>query len=184
MIASTFLMEAPMAKPAWILLILFSICVTCCKAQVVDDDLGGLVGGFYGSGGIAGSGGVFLGIYDTGSFRKLTHPGISVELGLTGPTPKAPLDGLFSLDYQSTYNLRRPLDLKSKWPMLLFLSGGYSRFFATGNAVNYGGGFIWRFPRANSEFSGVRFEYREAYMPGWGRQPGIRISYETGQSEF
>jgi len=173
-----------MAKLVWVSLLFFSICLARSEAQVVDDDIGGLVGGFYGSGGMEGSGGVFLSVYDTGSFRKLTNPGISFELGLTGPTPKTPVDGLFSFDYQSNYDLRRSLGQKSKWPALFFLSGGYSRFFATGNAVNYGGGFTWRFPRANSEFSGVRLEYRESFMPGWGRQPGIRISYETGQSEF
>jgi len=166
-------------------LVVIAVAILCSPGWSQNEqDVGGLVVGGFGSGGTIGSGGVFLGVYDTGSFHKITRPGIFAELGVAGPTPKSPVDGVFSFDYQSTYNLRQDLDRASRRPALLFLSGGYSRFFATGNGVNYGGGLLWRFPREHSEFSAIRVEYRESYVPGWGRQPGVRIGFESGLEEF
>lgn len=167
-----------MKSRIWILLACFLICMPCLAQN--DTDAGGLAGGLYGTGGAIGGGGAFLGIYDTGSFRKFTHPGFFLDLGVVGPTRKTKADGVFSFNYQSTYNLRRDPDSRSSRPALLFLTGGYSGFFNNGNGVNYGGGLIWRHPRPYSDYGALRLEYRETFVPGWGRQPGFRIAYETG----
>ncbi len=173
-----------MVKSVWIAIVLFLLSSICCLAQSNDEDAGGFVAGEYGAGGRTGSGGVYLGLYDTGGLQRLASPrhflapGFFLELGLAGATPKTPVDGLFSFNFQSTYNLHQDPTRSRRTPAFLFFNGGYSRFFVTGNAVNYGGGVMWRFTQRNDEFRGLRIEYRESYMPGWGRQPTVRLSFE------
>ncbi|MGD0735631.1 MAG: hypothetical protein ABR976_10810 [Terracidiphilus sp.] len=175
-----------MVKSVWIAFALFLVFSTCCMAQSNDEDAGGLVAGEYGAGGRTGSGGVFLGLYDTGGLQRLASPrhflapGFFLELGLAGPTPKTPVDGLFSFNFQSTYNLHHDPTRSRRTPALLFFDVGYSRFFVTGNVADYGGGVMWHFAQRNGDFKGLRVEYREFYVAGWGRQPTVRISFENG----
>ena len=137
-----------MVKSVWIAIVLFLLSSICCLAQSNDEDAGGFVAGEYGAGGRTGSGGVYLGLYDTGGLQRLASPrhflapGFFLELGLAGATPKTPVDGLFSFNFQSTYNLHQDPTRSRRTPAFLFFNGGYSRFFVTGNAVNYGGGVM------------------------------------------
>jgi hypothetical protein len=176
--------RAGMIRAAWMVVVVLLMAPLASTAQS-DEDAGGAYGGFYGAGGIkgseapTGSGGAYIGLYDTGSFRKLVHPGLFLELGATGPTKKTSADGVFSFNFQSTYNTdRHPGDPKRRH-IFVFVNGGYSRFFLTGNAADYGGGIIWRYAQKSSD-SDLRFEYREYYIAGSGRQPTFRISHEWG----
>ncbi len=150
--------------------------VPWCFAQN-EPDTGGLAAGIYGSGDNAGGGGAYLGIYDAASFRRIVNPGLFVDVGMLGTTRTTSLDGVFSVNYQSSYLLHRGADRLRK-PGVLFVTAGYSRFFNNGNGVNYGTGLLWRFPTRRS-FAAIRLEYREIYVPGWGRQPGIRVGCEN-----
>ncbi len=167
-----------MVKRVGILLALSMAFVHACMAQ--DDDFGGLVGGVYGSGGTMGGGGAYLGIYDAGGFHK-AGGGLILELGAAGPTPKAQLDGLFTVNFQSGWGEGRNPARMSLTPGFLCLAGGYSRYFITGNGIDYGAGFLWPLKRLGEyNFSALRMEYRETFVPGWGRQPGFRIAWEKG----
>ena len=179
-----------MLRSVWIVYGLTLAMIPSSLAQAYGDD-GAVVGGFYASGARSvGGGGAFLGIYDTKdferptSFKRLMSPGLFLELGAIGPVRKSPADGLFAFNAQSTYNLRRGGNWHGKDKKFLFLNGGYTRFFTSGNGVDYGCGILWRHDKQENDFKEVRFEYREFYLPGWGRQPGFRISFETGYSEF
>jgi hypothetical protein len=143
-------------------------------------DAGGLIGGVYGSGGLMGQGGVFIGGYSTGSLLHPAFPGVVFELGLAGHTPSHVVDGVFAANMQPTFYLdRHPNDPKHQHAFI-FLNGGYTRFFATGNAADYGGGVIWRRKGPSSNFADTRFEYREYYLAGFGRQQEVRVSWEWG----
>jgi len=155
------------------------MCGVCCGAQV-NSNYGGISGGFYGAAGKVGGGGGFLGVYKTGRFRQVLNSGAFAEFGILGPGRDGTLDRVFSINYQTTYNLRHDPDEKSPNPGLFYLSGGYSKFFTSGNGLNYGAGLIWRSKGEYSDYSAWRLEYRETFVPGWGRQPGFRIAYELG----
>ena len=170
-------MGANMFKHIGILVVLAVAFVPAGRAQ--DDDFGGLAGGFYGSGGQMGGGGVYLGMYDGGGFHK-AGGGLIFELGAAGPTPKAKLDGLFTINFQSGWGLRPNPGRTSIKPGFVSFTGGYSKYFITGNGVDYGAGFIWPLKRLGPDnASGLRLEYRETFVPGWGRQPGFRIAWES-----
>jgi hypothetical protein len=141
---------------------------------------GGLLDGFYGAGGKMGESGFFFGGYSTGSLLHPAFPGIVCELGLAGHTPSHVVDGVFAANMQPTFYLdKHPNDPRHKHSFL-FLNGGYTRFFTTGNAADYGGGVIWRTKGSSSNFADTRFEYREYYIAGFGRQQEVRISREWG----
>jgi hypothetical protein len=169
---------------------LMLVMIPSSLAQTNGDD-GAVAGGFYGSGGRSGAAGAYLGIYDTKDFEKLTSlkklmsPGLFLELGMIGPVRKSPVDGLFAFNFQSTYNLRRGGNWRGRDKKFLFLNGGYSRFFVNGNGVDYGGGILWRHDQKGDsfgKFNEFRVEYRELYLPAWGRQPGFRVS--MGSTDF
>jgi len=145
-----------------------------------DKDAGNLMFGFYGTGGKMGQGGVFVGGYSTGSLRHPGLPGVSLELGLAGHTPSRTVEGVFSANLQPTFYLDKHPDDPNHKHAFVFVSGGYTRFFATGNAADYGGGVIWRRKGSGEDFADTRFEYREYYIAGFGRQQGIRVSWEWG----
>jgi hypothetical protein len=164
-----------------VLLCLLAIVTSFCNAQS-NADAGGLDGGFYGSGGKTGSCGGFISLYDTGGVRHFGGPGVQLELGLAGPTPATTVDGQFTINWLQSINTDREPMNDNRRHAFLYLTGGYSRYFVTGNAVDYGAGVNWRLKSRTKigEWKAIRLEYRENYVFGWGRQPGIRISYETG----
>jgi hypothetical protein len=183
-------MGGEMLRIGWILIGLMLVMVPSSFAQT-DSDAGAFSGGFYGSGGRSGAAGAYLGIYDTKdfekptSFKKLMSPGFFLELGMIGPIRKSPIDGVFAFNAQSTYNLRRGGKWRGEGKTFLFLNGGYSRFFVNGNGADYGGGILCRHDRqgdSRGKFNEFRIEYREFYLPGWGRQPGFRLS--IGSTDF
>ncbi|HEY4356500.1 MAG TPA: hypothetical protein VGN16_12185 [Acidobacteriaceae bacterium] len=143
-----------------------------------DPDHGGLATGFYGSSGTgSGSAGVFLGLYSTGRFPHLgSNGGLFLDLGVAGPTAKTPVDGTFSVNWQPTWNPPR----KSSKLILPFITTGYTRYFLTGNAVNYGGGVLWHLPRRQVGSENVlRLEYREMLFFDGHRVPTVRIAYQN-----
>jgi hypothetical protein len=153
------------------------------RGTTQNNEAGGAIIGVYGGGGKVGEGGVYTGIYDTGTLRHPEGIGLMLELGVAGRTPAKTVDGVLALNMQQVFITdRHPSDL-SKHHAFLFLNGGYTRFFLTGNAADYGGGVIWRLPSTPQEFKETRFEYREYYVAGYGRQQEVRISWEIGGDE-
>lgn len=166
---------------SFLLLTLIVVTLPVCRAQM-ESDAGGAVGGFYGTVGKTGSAGGFIALYSTGSIRHFGAPGIQLEMGLAGLTPITPVDGQFAINWLQTINTDKTPTNGNRRHAFLFLAGGYSRYFVTGNAVDYGAGVNLRLKSKTrySEWKAIRLEYREDYVFGWGRQPGLRISYETG----
>jgi hypothetical protein len=135
-----------------------------------------ILAGAYGAGGKLGEGGVFIGGSDTGTFRHPSFPSGVIELGFAH-TPAKRVDGVFAANLQPTFNTdKHPTD-ESRHHFFLYLNGGYTRFFQTGNAADYGGGVIWRPKNSGTE---TRFEYREYYIEGWGRQQEARVAWDFG----
>lgn len=145
-------------------------------------DAGGFMVGLYGAGGKTGQGGLFFGGYSTGSLLHPAFPGVVFELGLAGHTPSHAVDGVVSINLQPTYYLDRHPNNSKRQHAFAFVNGGYTRFFATGNAADYGGGVIWRRKGSTDDFADTRFEYREYYLAGVGRQQEVRVSWEWGGS--
>ena len=148
--------------------------------QKEDKDAGGSMVGTYGAGGKLGEGGVFIGGYSTGSLLHPAFPGIVFELGMAAHTPSHTVDGVFAANMQPTFYLDRHPDSDKHQHVFLFVNGGYTRFFATGNAADYGGGLIWRQQGNSADFKDTRFEYREYYIAGFGRRQEVRVSWEWG----
>ncbi len=68
------------------------------------------------------------------SLRAFTFPGFDMELGaIKGVQPGSARDGIFSFDFQPAWTNRS----QTAAP---YLTGGYSRVFASGNALNFGAG--------------------------------------------
>lgn len=154
-------------------------CSTVQPSQDDYSDTGGGLIGLYGGGWNVGEGGVYTGMFFAGAGRHPTGPGTMLELGIAR-TPAKTVDGVFALNYQQLFVTdKHPGDPK-KHHEYLFLNGGYTRFFVTGNAADYGGGVIWRIPGSPAEFKEARFEYREYYIAGYGRQKEVRVSWELG----
>ena len=163
----------------WIfpVVVLLLVCSGALNAQ--NESQSALTGGFFGGWGKTGSSGAYL-TGEGAGFLPQFGTGLSVELGAIGPTPRRPLDGLLSINAQPTFFATKRGNRANHGKLLVFLNGGYSRFFANGNGLDYGGGLIWRYRRNGAGFSAMRFEYREYYLGGWGRQPEVRISWERG----
>lgn len=143
-------------------------------------DAGGFMVGLYGAGGKTGQGGVFIGGYSTGSLLHPAVPGLVFELGLAAHTPSHTVDGVVSANVQPTFYLDKHPNNPNRQHAFLFVNGGYTRFFATGNAADYGGGVICRRKGSTDDFADTRFEYREYYLAGFGRQQEVRVSWEWG----
>ena len=165
---------------AVILFAILLIFVKACCAQ--NENEGSFTRGIFGGGGKTGSSGAYLVGEGAGVFPRF-GTGLEIELGAIGPMPHQQLDGLLSINAQPTFFATKKGIRSDRRNLFVFLNGGYSRFFVNGNGVNYGGGLIWRYAHTNSEFSGLRLEYREYYLGGWGRQPEVRISWERGWDE-
>ena len=150
------------------------------------ENAGALAGGLYGSGGKNGTAGGYIAVYDTGSIRRVANSGFMLDLGLIGPVPRNPVDGVFSVNYLTTYNTRSGPYAYSQRQIFPFATVGYSRLFATGNALNYGGGILLRYSKrgTSDNVPGVRFEYRDYWLPGFEHMRGFRISFEAAATEF
>ena len=163
-----------------VLLVTLLFLARTCGAQSESESA--FTRGVFGGGGKTGSSGAYLIGEGAGVFPRF-GTGLEVELGVIGPMPHQQLDGLLSINAQPTFFATKKGIRSNRRNLFVFLNGGYSRFFVNGNGVNYGGGLIWRYAHTNSEFSGLRLEYREYYLGGWGRQPEVRISWERGWDE-
>jgi putative flippase GtrA len=114
--------------------------------------------------------GVTIGQY----FARTLGNGITAspqfELGIIGPLPGGyPLDGLAEFDLMFANKLPR----RSVYP---FLTGGYTRMFATGNAVNFGLGVDF----GKDEYNRItRIELRDYYLFTGPQQHvvGLRIGF-------
>jgi hypothetical protein len=96
--------------------------------------------------------------------------GMNVEGGYLGPWSRfGSGSGLASVNYLSQWQS----GTFSKWKP--FATVGYSRLFATGNAVNYGGGIDCRLSRS----SALRIEVRDYYTPSGpgGHNVALRIGW-------
>ena len=145
-----------------------------------EGDAGGGVLGVYGGGGKVGEGGVYTGMFLPGTMPHQNGFGLMAELGVAAKTPANTADGVFALNYQQIFVTDRHPGNLEKHHAFVFLNGGYTRFFLTGNAADYGGGVVWRLPGTAAMFKQARFEYREFYIAGYGRQPEVRVSWELG----
>lgn len=166
-----------MSRAIPFLLAILLIGVRTCCAQ--NESNSARTGGFFGGGGKTGSSGTYLTGEGAGFFPQF-GTGLLVEIGAIGPTPHRQLEGLLSINAQPTFFATKNGTRPGQRNRLFFLDGGYSRFFVNGNGVNYGGGLIWRYKQTKDGFSALRFEYKEYYLSGWGRQPEVRISWEHG----
>jgi putative flippase GtrA len=101
------------------------------------------------------TGGVTFGQYFARTLGKGINASPQFELGIVGPLPGGyPLDGLASFDVMFANKVPH----HSLYP---FLTGGYTRMFATGNAVNFGLGIDFG---RNEEKRLVRIELRDYYL--------------------
>jgi hypothetical protein len=163
-----------MIKRALLLVAIAGLCSPAWSQAGRDD---GVIGwGAYGGAGKVVGGGGFVGWYKTGPLRRVLNSGAFADVGILGT--KHSLEGVLSVNYQTTYTLHRDQERPGRAPEFFYLTGGYSRFVQTGNAANYGIGFLIRSPGHDSAYNAVRIEYREHWIPGWGRQPAIRLAYE------
>ncbi|HEY1742102.1 MAG TPA: GtrA family protein [Granulicella sp.] len=116
------------------------------------------------------TGGVTFGQYFARTLGKGINASPQFELGIVGPLPGGyPLDGLASFDLMFANRVPH----QSLYP---FLTGGYTRMFATGNAVNFGLGIDFG---KNEEKRLVRIELRDYYLFTGPQQHvvGLRIGF-------
>lgn len=101
------------------------------------------------------TGGVTFGQYFARTLGKGITASPQFELGFVGPLPGGhPVDGLASFDLMFANKVPR----RSLYP---FLTGGYTRMFVTGNAVNFGLGLDF----GKDEYKEVvRIELRDYYL--------------------
>lgn len=116
------------------------------------------------------TGGVTIGQYFARNLGKGFVPSPQFELGMAGPLPGGhPLDGLVSVNAMFANKIPR----QHVYP---FLSGGYTRIFATGNAVNFGLGV----DLGKDEYRRLlRIEVHDYYLLSGPRQHvvGLRIGF-------
>jgi len=121
---------------------------------------------------LTGTAGITFGQY----FARRLGKGISAspqfELGIAGPIPGGhPVDGFVSADAMFANKLPHR-------PTYPFLTGGYTRIFATGNAVNFGLGVDLGKHDSNRL---IRIELRDYYLFTGPTQHivGLRIGFGT-----
>lgn len=117
---------------------------------------------------LTGTSGVTIGQYFARTMGSGMVASPQFELGLAGPLPGGhAVDGLFSKNAMFANRIPR----RAMYPSL---TGGYTRMFATGNAVNFGIGFDF----GENEYKRlVRIELRDYYLFTGPRQHvvGLRI---------
>lgn len=114
------------------------------------------------------TGGVTIGQYFARTLGKGVVPSPQFELGIVGPlSSDHPLDGLVSMNAMFA-------DRIPHHHVYLSLTGGYTRMFVTGNAVNFGVGF----DLGKEEYKRiVSIEVRDYYLLSGPQQHvfGLRI---------
>ncbi len=116
------------------------------------------------------TGGVTIGQYFARPLGKGIVASPQFEFGIVGPLPHGhPLDGLASVDFMFANKLPQ----RSLYP---FVTGGYTRLFATGNAANLGFGFD--VGKKDSEKT-LRIELRDYYLFTGPQQHiiGLRLGF-------
>jgi putative flippase GtrA len=116
------------------------------------------------------TGGVTVGQYAAKTLGKGIGAAPQFELGIVGPLPGGhPLDGLVSVNEMFANKVPH----RELYP---FITAGYTRMFATGNAVNFGLGFDLGTPKSDRA---IRIELRDYYLFTGPRQHvvGLRIGF-------
>lgn len=100
---------------------------------------------------VTGTAGITFGMYSASPSRLNASP--QFELGIAGPLPGHPLDGLVSANYMFATKVPH----REIYPSL---TAGYTRFFVTGNAINFGIGV----DLGNRNDALVRLEVRDYFL--------------------
>ena len=105
-------------------------------------------------------------------FKNHFPGGFLFEGGYAGPAASfSSGSALFSANYMAAF----PVNHSKNSPLLAFFTGGYTRLFGTGNAVNYGGGvdFVLSHTRA------LRLEVRDYLRLSGPKEHnvGLRVGY-------
>lgn len=156
---------------AVLLIIVFA---TACAAQSVDFPQFALFGGA----GITNASDAVHGSFHFGAdldqghtwspSRPLFPVGYLFEGGYIGPTNSfAAGSAILSLNYLGKFKFSDKPDSK----LTAFFTGGYTRMFGTGNAINFGGGLDYRI----SERTGVRLEVRDYRRAGGPTEHNMAI---------
>jgi hypothetical protein len=149
--------------------------------EYTDADDGGLFANVFAGGGNGALVGGSAGFYMT---RFIQHAwfggGGFAEFAALTPSRKNSTDGLFSVDYQETWKIRKPPTVPHR-AIFPFATFGYTRLLGTSNGVNYGGGVIVHYTKRTELMPALRIEYRVYDLPGQGHNQTIRISW---QGEF
>jgi hypothetical protein len=91
--------------------------------------------------------------------RPIFPVGYLIEGGYVGPVNSfAAGSAIFSLNYLGRFRFSDNRDAR----VTAFITGGYTRMFGTGNAVNFGGGFDFNV----GETTGIRLEIRDYRQSG------------------
>ena len=115
------------------------------------------------------TGGVTIGQYFARTLGRGVTASPQFELGIVGPLPGGhPIDGLAGFDLMFANKLPH----RSAYPSL---TGGYTRMFATGNAVNFGMGVDF----GKDDEHLIRVELRDYYLFTGPQQHviGLRIGF-------
>lgn len=100
--------------------------------------------------------------------RPLFPVGYLFEGGYIGPMNSfAAGSAILSLNYLGKFNFSDKPDAK----LTTFFTGGYTRMFGTGNAINFGGGVDCRI----SDRTGLRFEVRDYRRAGGPTEHNMAI---------
>ena len=100
--------------------------------------------------------------------RPLFPVGYLFEGGYIAPVNSfAAGSAILSLNYLGKFNFSDKSDAKAT----LFFTGGYTRMFGTGNAINFGGGVDCRI----SDRTGLRFEVRDYRRAGGPTEHNMAI---------
>ncbi len=91
------------------------------------------------------------------TMRAFTFPGFDLELGgIQAVQPGAKSEGLFSVNLQPTWT-------NKAHTVAPYMTGGYSRLFRSGNAINYGAGLNLIAPSLAAKGYFFRVEARDYY---------------------
>ncbi len=120
---------------------------------------------------LAGTAGITVGEFQVKPLKKGVGMAPELELGIIGPIPNGHnIDGLASINAQFANEL-------SRHDIFPFLTGGLSRIFLTGSALNFGIGFEHSVRGSDTV---VRFELRDYYLSTGPQQHLISLRVALG----